>query len=408
MKKMILAVMSLICISLSSCVKDNLLTTYTIRTGQYINSADVPAQIGVLPAKPISSSGKISLYGNYVFIAETLKGVHIVDISNTSSPRNLSFLNIPGCMDIALRNGYLYANSGRDLVIFNVNNPSAAVFEKFIRNTIDFIPAWSYGNESYDTSKTLVGIIEKDTLVDETYRKMMDLTFTNAAAPLTSGTGRNGSMARMVAAGDYLYYVSAHKLQSLSLAVPAAPVTTSKVFTNNTSETIYPFGNSLFVGGMNGMNIYSLTDPGRPALTGSITHWRMCDPVVTDGRYAYVTLHSDFQTGMCPASNVNQLQVIDVHNLASPVFVNRYEMERPLGLGLENNNLLIADGPKLKMMNVTDPMNLTHVSALNNITPVDVIMNNGIAIVTASSGLYIVDYSNPRNMVVKSRMTLKK
>lgn len=70
--------------------------------------------------------GKIYAYGNYLFQVEQNEGIHIIDNSNQQQAKKISFLKIPSCSEIAIRNNYLYSNNVDDLVVFdlsNVNSP---------------------------------------------------------------------------------------------------------------------------------------------------------------------------------------------------------------------------------------------------------------------------------------------
>ena len=68
----------------------------------------------------LQNPGKFYLYGNFLFINEKYKGVHIIDNTTPETPINIGFVKIPGCLDIAVRAGVLYADNAVDLVAIDV------------------------------------------------------------------------------------------------------------------------------------------------------------------------------------------------------------------------------------------------------------------------------------------------
>ncbi|GAB4343775.1 MAG: hypothetical protein OHK0038_23860 [Flammeovirgaceae bacterium] len=71
---------------------------------------------------PLQNLGKIYSYGKYLLISERYKGVHIFDNENPASPRKLGFIRILGSVDIAVKDGILYADNAVDLVAIDITN----------------------------------------------------------------------------------------------------------------------------------------------------------------------------------------------------------------------------------------------------------------------------------------------
>ena len=80
-------------------------------------------------------------------------------------------------------------------------------------------------------------------------------------------------------------------------------------------ETIFPLGDKLFLGTSTGMYIYGISTAGTPRQISFYEHVIACDPVVSDGEYAYVTLNASREE--CWRS-VNELQIIDLQNIERP------------------------------------------------------------------------------------------
>ena len=71
-------------------------------------------------ATEMVNPGKIWVAENKIYIVERYKGVHIIDNSDPSNPRQAGFIVAPGCMDVAIREGILYLDNAVDLVAFDM------------------------------------------------------------------------------------------------------------------------------------------------------------------------------------------------------------------------------------------------------------------------------------------------
>ena len=86
----------------------------------YKTFRELPA---IEPARAIEHAGKIYVWGDTLYVNEPNKGIHVIDTSDKSAPKNLSFIKLPGNLDIAVKDGYLYADSFIDLVVLDVHDP---------------------------------------------------------------------------------------------------------------------------------------------------------------------------------------------------------------------------------------------------------------------------------------------
>jgi hypothetical protein len=204
--------------------------------------------------------------------------------------------------------------------------------------------------------------------------------------PETSGQG--GSMARFAISGTHLYTVDESRLNVFDVSNAADPQKKNEVELNFGVETIFPYQDKLFIGTQSGMFIMGLQNPEVPNLITNYQHIQSCDPVVTDGRYAYVTL----SVGTTCMRGVNQLEVIDLQNIANPMLLQQYQMANPKGLGIDGKNLFVCDNG-LKLYDATDVMNLQQMQYFN-INAFDVIADNGNLLVIGSDGFYQYAYAN--------------
>src|SRR6188508_596804 len=91
---------------LSGCVKDRCRTTYsfTMYKPVYMGWDEFRNSVETQPAHAIQNPGKIYYYNNFIFLNEVNKGIHIINNSNPASPVNTGFINIPGNIDMAVKN----------------------------------------------------------------------------------------------------------------------------------------------------------------------------------------------------------------------------------------------------------------------------------------------------------------
>jgi hypothetical protein len=405
MKKVSAAILLITSFLLQSCLKDKITHTYTILTPVYKSKDEVYANLKSNAPEKIKSPGKIFLYGNYIFLNEIDKGVHIIDNTDPKNPIPKAFIDIPGNVDIAVKGNVLYADMYQDLLAIDVSNPLKAKLLKTIPN---IFPERSYTNGFVaDKSRIIVGWNKKDTTVNAQlpYGNYLAYSLTpnafNAAANAAAAKGISGSMARFTIANDYLYAVDHHTLRSVSISNATDPVVRNEINAGWDIETIYPFENTLFLGSMGGMFIFDISQPENPVNKGSFVHARACDPVITDGNYAYITLREGTNCG----ATVNELQVVNVKNLQIPYFIKNYSLTNPYGLAMDNNELFICDGTDgLKMYDASNPLKLVLKKHIEGFQTYDAIAWNNNLIVVAGDGLYQFDYSIPGELNRQSKL----
>ena len=404
-------------IAFSACIKDQCKKThtYTFYEPIYRTKAEVRANIKSNTPRQLENTGKFYILGNYIFLNEVDKGVHVIDNSNPSQPRNIAFIDIPGNVDLAVKGNILYADLYTDLVAIDISNPAAIAVKKIV----DFVfPERLYSSGfNPDNNKIIVDWKRIDTTVTEScdgpqwQTRNPGLLFASAdasgIASASSGSpiGMGGSMARFAVVNNFMYAVDHHTLKSISLANAADPVLNGNINAGWDIETIYPFKNKLFLGSMNGLFIFDITNPATPVAQGSFNHARACDPVVADDKYAYVTLRAGSNCG--PTSN--ELDIVDIQDLQSPFLKKAYPMTGPKGLSKDNNLLFICDGTVgVKVYNAADVTSLQLLSTITGMEPTDVITYNNLAIVVAKDGIYQYDYSNTSNIRLLSKITINK
>src|SRR5258705_56469 len=210
---------------LPGCVKDTYQKTYTYTYYKpvYKTTDEVKANIKSSAPADIKQPGKIYIRGQYIFLNDVDKGIHIIDNSNPAQPKNIGFINIPGNMDLAVKGNTLYADLYTALVAIDISDPHHIVLKKVIESV--FPHRYYNGNFIPDSTKVIASWEERDTTVTEKGRLGMEknsgLIFYSAASLYSQSSstssssspyGAGGSMARFALINNALYTVGSSDL----------------------------------------------------------------------------------------------------------------------------------------------------------------------------------------------------
>ncbi|OWY19710.1 hypothetical protein C7N43_37165 [Sphingobacteriales bacterium UPWRP_1] len=401
--------------------------TYMAYEPVYLSFAELRQPLTITAGHDLKQPGKIYFKAPYLLINERNQGVHVIDNSNPASPQNVAFIEIPGNIDMAVKNNVLYADSYTDLLAIDISNPANASLLSRTENAFTDI----YPVDPNLGIITGYNQVERTDVYDCNQMYPMPYLYNDVAgggvmtdnsvggAPETGGSGGatggtnnapsngvGGSMARFTLGSDYLYIVTPYNLQTYQLSNPTQPVLTTTTYLGWNIETIFPFRNHLLIGSQTGMFIYDLVNPASPSYVSQFAHVTSCDPVVAEGNYAYVTLRS----GTPCQGFTNELNVLDISTLTNPQLIKTYPMTNPHGLGIDNGTLFICDGDAgLKIYDASDVYTIDQhqLAHYDNINAFDVIPYNQVLLMIGSNGLYQYDYSNLQNITLLSTIPVK-
>lgn len=376
--------------------------TYIKYTPVYMLPEEIRGSIESVAPMPLKNPGKIYLYGNWIFVNERWKGIHVIDNSNPESPQNVAFMNIPGNVDMAVKGNIMYADSYIDLLCLDISNPDNIEVKSRVDNA--FPMGSQYGNWWDPSLGILTDYIEE--VVTETV-DCSDIGSTGGCGgPFVScddfmtlessgggggggAQGIGGSMARFTLMDNYLYTVSDAELHPFNIDDPIAPEPGPTTNLGWGVETIFPYKQHLFIGTQTGMHIVDAQNPSSLNHISTYEHVMSCDPVVVQGDYAYVTLRS----GNACGGFTDQLEVLDISNLSNPRLERVYPMENPHGLGIDGNCLFICEGEfGLKSLDATNPLDIKLQAFFEELHAYDVIPYQGRLLMIGEDGLYQYTY----------------
>ncbi|WP_231729817.1 LVIVD repeat-containing protein [Pedobacter sp. Leaf176] len=347
--------------------------------------------VGLTKAMPAKKTGKIYIYNDYLFINEPGEGIHIYNNVNPAAPVNIAFVQIPGNVDLAIHNNVLYADSFIDLLAFDISNMGNIKQVKRVNDV--FKQVYSLGIQKYL-------YITKDTVVKkQTYKSgvMYDAASYSGSFSQSGSSGQGGSMARFTLMNDYLYTVGINDLSLFDVKTAANPTFIKAISLGWGVETIFPYDNKLFIGTNTGMHIFSAADAANPIKLSTYSHVFACDPVVIQGKYAFVTLRTG---NMCRQAS-NQLEVVDIEDPSKPKQVAVFPMQNPHGLSVTGNNLFLCEGAfGIKSFNIDNKSEIgkNMLQHLSTIKSFDVVAGPKSLIVTGEDGVFQFDYRNAANM----------
>ncbi len=142
----------------AGCFKDDCKSVRQIYKPVYKTLTQLRDGIKAETPKPVTAAGKIYLYKNYIFLNEPGIGIHVIYNSNPSHPENISFINIPGNVDLAVKDNYLYADSYSDLIMFDISDPANATVKEFKNNVFPSQDVYYYASANTNPDDVLVPV----------------------------------------------------------------------------------------------------------------------------------------------------------------------------------------------------------------------------------------------------------
>ncbi|MDF1695696.1 MAG: hypothetical protein P1U56_07700 [Saprospiraceae bacterium] len=361
---------------LSSCLKDECNSTQGIYTYEpvYMTKEEINSQsITSESSAPLKNPGKIYYQGDVLFISEVGEGVHIFDNSDKSNPVPISFLKIPGNVDVSFKGSHLIADSYLNILIIDISDINNPVVESRIEDIKTDYYYYDEEKEAYiidyiGSTKPITlecdhpfferttdyyfyddfGFMSFNGNIDAEASVFASDVFFNSQG---NSPGIAGSLSSFALVGDHFYFITGPDVNVYDISNISNPIFTDGFDVAWNIETLFPYQDKLFIGGQNGMYIYDNSDPSSPRYLSEFVHARACDPVFVEGTTAYVTLSE----GNRCSNFTNQLDVIDVTDILDPTLIKSYSMYRPKGLSVYNSTLFLADDKAgIKIFDVTD------------------------------------------------------
>ncbi len=413
MRKIHIILISLIILLGFGC-EDKYTEIFTANSPIYMSYESLAASIQQSEARDLVNPGKMYFKDQLIFIVEDRIGIHIIDNEDKSNPINLSFIEVPGVVDIAIKGVILYSDSYVDFVALDISDIDNIIEVKRLEKVFPYtLPA--YSNDlpmaHIDEEKGVVIAWEVKTVKQDQQQyyypiyaesSFMDLANSTMRPQVSgSGFGVGGSMARFGLYDDYLYTVDDSQMHIFDVSNPIDPSKLNDFYAGWSIETMFINNDKMFLGTQNGMRIYDLATAFSPSYIGEFRHVTSCDPVVVQDTLAFVTLRGGNNCG----SNVNELDILSISDITEAKLLKRYTMSAPYGLGIDDNTLFVCDGDAgLKIFDISNPLTIddNQIAHYQNIVAYDVIPLNGVLLLIGEDGFYQFDYADLENIQLLS------
>lgn len=368
------------CFIFTNCSDDDVngLESVSVTVPLIKSKAEMRNAISVTSPQPTNADGKIYVYDDLLFYIAQNSGVHIFDNQNPASPQNLAFINLEGVNDISIKDNMLFADNFMDLVVFDISDisdiqlvnveediltffaPTPDEFGAYFQNTYpssedEFIAA-------YQNIQMQKGFVESN---PDLFFNQESSVFFDTALGNAGNVGVGGSYAKFQIYNNALYILEDFKLDTFDITDENNITFTSETYMGSwfggVLETTFIQKNFLFIGATNGMHIVNLQDEFNPSYLSSFQHATGCDPVVVEANTAYITIRGGNTCGAIE----DQINIIDVTDMANPIEYSTYFLSSPYGLGIKNQVLYVCNDTGIHVFDAQNPGNIVLKNSYN-------------------------------------------
>ncbi|MDC1324685.1 hypothetical protein N8216_01480, partial [Flavobacteriaceae bacterium] len=217
-----------------------------------------------------------------------------------------------------------------------------------------------------------------------------DIALANEAG-INIGTG--GSYAKFQIYNNALYTIDDFKLNTFNItdynSISLVSETWMGGWFGGELETTFILNDYMFIGATNGMHIVGLQDEFNPIYTSSFTHATGCDPVVVEENTAYITVRGGNTCGAIE----DQLNVIDISDINSPLEYSTYFLSNPYGLGVRDQILYVCNDEGISVFDAQNPNNIVLGNTYNT-NAKDVIPLSSHLIAVGENVIYQYNYAD--------------
>lgn len=130
------------------------------KTPIYISATDF-SKVKSEEPRIFTNLGNIVIQGNFLFINEKRKGIHVIDNTDPNNPITVAFLNIPGNTEFNITGNYLYADNSIHLLTIDITDIHNIDVKSYTKNiflnleVLDPRPPFPYIGYFYCVDKEL-------------------------------------------------------------------------------------------------------------------------------------------------------------------------------------------------------------------------------------------------------------
>jgi hypothetical protein len=364
--------------------------------GSYVYLADLLAGLHVIDVSDPAALAEVSLVGSSGTRAVTVSGNHayvangptlnVYDLSNPTSPALIGSESISFVDDIAVAGGHLYASAGTYLRVVDVSNPAAPT------------EIFSYRDTNGNRFAGIELESEHAYLLPAPYSSTALVAFdvSAPAAPVLLGRSsiNEGGLSLptgVAVSGGYALIASSHvgELSVVSVQDPSLPTYVQNL-PGGGSGSLTVVGERSYTVNYFGLSILDISNPAVPMDLGSLSLSSSTNfDVVVSGAHAFV------------AGGSNGVIITDISDPAQPSVLSRLSLGRQVDIleiagsyvyaSRENSSPLIID--------VSDPSTPREVGIVPATYVKHILFDNGYLYLSTGRGLQIFNASDPLHPV---------
>ncbi|HEX7319452.1 MAG TPA: hypothetical protein VF399_03730 [bacterium] len=262
-----------------------------------------------------------ALAGSYVYVADGVSGLTVIDVSDSSLPDYYSGLALPGLSNcIAISGQYAYVGDREDtLRVVSIANPlnpvqvgkcsiADDVRDVYVSGSYVYVAARNQGlvivNVTTPSNPQIVGTLDTDGMaydvcVDGNYAYVADATtgvkvidISNPASPVLTGYNNTAGVANGVCKSGSRVYVAdgATGIKVFDASSPDTLILLGSLDTPGSATRVSYWNNLLFVadGTNGGLRVINVTSPTSPVEAGYMQGYSAGGNLVVDGNKVYL------------------------------------------------------------------------------------------------------------------------
>ena len=319
----------------------------------------------------------VAVDGDHAFVADATSGLQVIDISDPTAPTLAGTYDTPVfAYGVAVAGDQAYvADHSAGLVVVDVSNPAAPTLV-----------------DSYDTPDVAIGVAvagDYAFVADHSTGLLVVDILDATALPLAGSYDTTGSARGVAVAGDHAFVADgASGLQVIDISDPTNP-TLAGTYNAGVTSDVAVAGDHAFVTVGGFLLVVDISDPTAPTLAGSYNTGD-ARGVAVAGDHAFV------------AAGDWGLVVVDISDPTNLTLVGTYNTTGSArAVAVDGDHAFVADWDwGLVVIGISDPTAPTLARTFNPVggaLVADVAVDGDLAFVADSSGVWILDVTDPAN-----------
>ena len=311
-----------------------------------VSNKSVPVSAGELLVE--RGSLQIGSSSNYAYIATSVDGFKILNISDKLNPQIISSYGKASYIRaVAINNNYAYTTTSKGIEIIDVSDKNNPVLAGTY-STIGYTSAIEvYGNKAYVVSGTSMSILDISNPVQTIFLGSYSIT------------GESASIQNVKIAGNYAYlnvFIGwTTSIHLVDISNPATPLYKSNFVPTNYSTLLTVTNNFMYLKGNNTIDIVDVSDKLNPYLVSSSNVNALSifsAKVVVEGNYMYLLENNN---------NGVIFEVIDISNKTNLTILGSYNVTtyNYKDLSIVGSKAYLLGAYSILQLDISDKTNLT-------------------------------------------------